>query len=84
MVTDGVDGLAGLVDGAMANAAAVAPLQREVLEQQHTELVGGVVQGVGRDVRLDAQAVEARFDGELDIAADVGGRGVGEAGARRA
>ena len=82
MVTDGVDGLARLVDGAVPNAAAVAPLQREVLEQQHTELVGGVVQGVGRDVRLDAQAVEARFDGELDIAADVGGRGVGEAGAR--
>ena len=73
MVTDGVDGLAGLVDGAMTNAAAVAPLEREVLEQEHAELVGGVVQGVGRDVRLDAQAVEARFDGELDIAADVGG-----------
>ena len=73
MVTDGVDGLAGLVDGAMTNAAAVAPLQREVLEQQHAELVGGVVQGVGRDVRLDAQAVETRLDGELDVASDVGG-----------
>ena len=56
-------------NGLIADAAAVAPLQREVLEQQHAELVGGVVQGVGRDVGLDAQGVEAGFDGELDVAA---------------
>ena len=52
----------------------VAPLQREVLQQQHAELVGGVVQLVGRRCGPGrAGASRPGLDGELDVAADVGG-----------
>ena len=79
VVAERVDGLAGLAHGLPADLPGVPPLQREVLEQQHAELVGRPVQLVVGDVGLDAQRVEAGLDGQLDVAADVGRRGVGEA-----
>ena len=79
VVAERVDGLAGLAHGLPADLAGVAPLQREVLQQQHAELVGGAVQLVVGDVRLHAQHVEPGLDGQLDVAADLGRRGVGEA-----
>ena len=58
--------------------AAVAPLQREVLQQQHAELVGGLVQLGAGDVGVHPQRVEPGLDGELDVAAHLGRRGVGQ------
>ena len=67
--------LARLADRLPADVAPVAPLQREVLEEHHAELVGRRVQVVGGDVRLHSQGVEAGLDGPLDVGADeLGGR----------
>ena len=72
MVAEGVDRLARLANGLLADLAGVAPLQREVLQQQDPQLVGGPVQLVPGDVGLHAQDVEAGLDGELHVAPDVG------------
>ena len=50
VVPEQVHRLAGLAHGLPADRAGVAPLQREVLPQQHAELVGGVVQLGAGDV----------------------------------
>ena len=75
--------LACLVNCFVADVAPIAPLQWEVLEEDHTELVGGGVQVLGGDVRLDAQRVESGVDGTLDVGADQHGAGVGQTGSGR-
>ena len=49
----------GLAHGLLADAAGVAPLQREVLPEQQPGVVGGVVELGPGDVGVDAQEVEA-------------------------
>ena len=71
VVPEGVDGLACLADGLAPDLPGVAPLHREVLQQQDPHLVGGPVQLVTGDVRLDAQRVEAGLDRQLDVAPDL-------------
>ena len=83
VVAERVDRLAGLAHGLAADLPGVAPLQREVLQQQHAELVRRPVQLVVGDVRLHPQGVEAGLDGELDVAAHVVRRGVGQTRSRR-
>ena len=75
--------LARLAHGLAANVPAIAPLQREVLQEDDAELVGGGVQGVDGDVRLHAEGVEAGRHGTLDVAADERRAGVGETRTRR-
>ena len=59
VVAEQVDGLARLADRLLADRAGVAPLQREVLPEEHAELVGGVVELGPGDVAVDPQQVEA-------------------------
>ena len=67
----GVDRLADLPDGLAADLVGVTPLQREVLQHEHAQLVGGAVQlGMG-DVGLHAHGVQARLDRQLDVAAQL-------------
>ena len=74
----------GLADGLVADAAGVAPLQREVLPDEHAELVGGVVELGPADVRVQAHEVEAGVRGQDDVAAQLLGGGVAERPAGRA
>src|SRR4051812_28529465 len=78
-----VDGLPRLADGLLANRAGIAPLQREVLPQQHPEFVGSVVQLRSRDVSVDTQQIEAGFAGKLDVATKFGGCRITERHLRR-
>ena len=55
MVAQLVNGLAGLANGLLANRTGVAPLQREVLPQQHAELVGRLVQLRAGDVTVHSE-----------------------------
>ena len=84
MVAEQVDHLARLADRLLARAARVAPLQREVLPQQQPGGVGGVVELGAGDVGVDAQEVEVRVLGELDVAGELGRGRVGERHAGRA
>ena len=83
MVPELVDGLAAWRTASLRIAAGVAPLQREVLPQQHAQLVGGVVQLGPGDVTVDAQQVEPGLAGQLDVVAELGRVGVAERHARR-
>ena len=83
VVAELVDRFAGLAHGLLADRAGVAPLQREVLPQQHAELVGGVVQLGTGDVAVHPQEVEAGLAGQLDVAAQLGGRRVAQRHPRR-
>ena len=69
---------AGLADGLLADASGVAPLEREVLPQQQALLVGRVVQLGAGDVGVDAEQVEAGVEGEVDVAGQLGRRGLGQ------
>ena len=68
MVTEQIDGFARLRGGLLANAACVPPLEREILPEQHAELVGCLVELRARDVGVDAQEVEPGVLCELNIA----------------
>ena len=68
VVAEELDGGGGLADRLLADAAGVAPLEREVLPQQQALLVGGVVELGPGDVGVDAQEVEAGVEGQLDVA----------------
>ena len=58
MVGQQVDRLAGLAPGLGLDPAGVAPLQREVLPEQHPGLVGRLVQLGAAHVGVQAQEVE--------------------------
>ena len=58
-----------LAHGLLADRPRVSPLQREVLPQQHAQLVGRVVQLRARDVAVDAQQVESGIACQLHVAA---------------
>ena len=73
-----VDGLACLAHRLLANRAGVSPLQREVLPQQHAELVGRVVQLGPRDVPVNAQQIETGVAGQLHVARELGRRRVAQ------
>ena len=83
VVAELVDRRAGLVDRLAAHRPGVSPLEREVLEQEDAEFVGGVVDRSRRDVAVDAERVEAGLDRELDVASHLGRRRVGQPGAGR-
>ena len=83
MVPELVDRRPGLGDRLRPHRAGVSPLQREVLEQQHAELVGGVVRRLRGDVAVHAQRVEPGLDRQLDVAAGVVIADLGERDARR-
>ena len=78
MVAELVDGLAGLAHGLFADRAGIPPLQREVLPQQHAQLVGGVVQLGTRDVPMHAEQVEPGLARQLHVAAELGRRRVAQ------
>ena len=76
-------GLARLAGGLLAQAACVAPLQREVLPQQQAVAVGrGVQLGPGH-VGVHAQQVEPGLLGEDDVALELVGRRLGRAACGR-
>ncbi len=83
MMTELVDRFAGLTHGLLADGAGVAPLQREVLPQQHAELVCRVVQLGPRDVTVHSQQVEPCLARQLHIATHLGGGCVSESHPRR-
>ena len=58
VVAEQVDRRGGLPHGLLADAAGVAPLQREVLPEEEAGGVGGVVELGSGDVGMDAQQVE--------------------------
>ncbi len=58
MVAEQVDGCRRLAHGLLADAAGVAPLEREVLPEQQAGLVGRVVELGPADVGVDAEQVE--------------------------
>ena len=64
VVAEQVDHLAGLAHGLLADLAGVAPLEREVLPQQHPGLVGGVVELGPGHVGVDPEQVETGLLGE--------------------
>ena len=59
---------AGLAHRLLADAAGVAPLQRQVLPEEQAALVGRVVELGAGDVGVDAEEVEAGVEGEVDVA----------------
>ncbi len=73
-----VDGLASLANRFLADRTGIPPLQGEVLPQQHSELVGCVVQLGTGDVTVNAQQVESRFARQLHVASELGRRGVAQ------
>ena len=83
MVAELIDGCPRLVDRLAAHASGVPPEQREVLHQQHAELVGRVVQRARGDVAVDPQHVEPGVDRELDVTTHLSRCGVGESDSRR-
>ena len=83
VVTVLVDRVAGLRDRLRPYRPGVSPLQREVLEQQHAELVRRVVRGLGGDVAVHAQRVQAGLDRQFDVASGVGVADLGERDASR-
>ncbi len=78
MVAEQVDRLLGLAGRLLADRAGVPPLQREVLPDEHAELVGRLVQLGTRDVTVDAQQVETGVRGQRDVAAQVLRRRLGQ------
>ena len=78
-----VDCFAGLTHGLLADRARVAPLQREVLPQQHAQFVGSVVQLRTRDVAVHSQQIEPGLASQLHVATHLGGRRVAQGHARR-
>ena len=64
--------------------AGVAPLQGEVLPDEHAELVRGFVELRPGDVTVDSDEVEAGLRGEHDVAAQLLGGRLAEGHARRA
>ena len=68
----------------LADRAAVAPLQRQVLPQQHAGLVGRVVELGPADVGVHPQEVEPGVAGQGDVAGDLGRLGLGQRHAGRA
>ncbi len=78
-----VDGQTGLAASLAADAAAVAPLQGQVLPQQQARFVGRVVELGSGDVSVEAQEVETRVDGQRDVAPHLVGGGLAERHARR-
>jgi len=78
-----VDRFRGLRNGPATNLTGIRPLQREVLPQQHTELVCSLVESGRRDVRMDAQEVESGVVGEFDVTTELVRRGGGEVESRR-
>ena len=83
VVAELVDRRPRLGDRLRPHRAGVSPLQREVLEQQHTELVGGVVRRLCGDVAVDAERVEPGLDRQLDVAAGIALGDLTERDARR-
>ena len=77
VVSEQVDRCTRLLDRLRAHRPGVAPLQREVLQEQHPEFVGGGVQLAVGDVAVDPQQVEAGIAADLEVAADPFGGGVG-------
>ena len=77
VVAERVDRRAGLGDRLFTNRSRMATDQREVLEQQQAELVGGVVHLAIGDVAVYPQCIEAEFDRGGEIAPDALGRGIG-------
>ena len=71
-------------DAWRADAAGVGAVQRHVLPHEQARLVGRVVQLRPGDVRVDAHQVEAGLHGEVDVAPQLGGRGLAERHAGRA
>ncbi len=71
-VSQEVDHRACLASGLLPHAPRVAALHREVLPEEQARLVSGVIQGVGRNVRMDAQEIEVRFDRAVDVPAHDG------------
>ena len=65
VVAEQVDGRGRLPHGLLADAAGVAPLQREVLPEQQAGLVGRVVELGPGDVGVDPQQVEAGLARQL-------------------
>ena len=82
VVSERVDRRTRLLDRLRAHGPGVAPLEREVLEEQEPEFVGNGVHLTIGDVAVDAKRVEAEIDGRLEVAADPLGRGVGRAARR--
>ncbi len=83
MVSERVDEGPRLVDRLGADRSGVPPLQREVLQEQEAQFVGGVVGVAMGDVPVHAQGVEAEIDRRLDVVAGRGGLDAGEIAARR-
>ena len=84
MVAEEGDRLAGLADGLAAHLP-VAPLERQVLPDQHALPVGGLVELGPGDVGVHPEQVEAGVAGQGDVAGELlsGGLGQGPAGRAR-
>jgi len=65
-----IDRSAGLLDGLLANRPSMSPLQREVLQQQHPRLVGGVIERPIGDVAPHTERVEPEVDRCVQVASD--------------
>ncbi len=83
MVPERVDGGAGLCDGLLANRSSVAPLEREVLQEQDPRFVGCVVQRAVGDVAVHAECVEAEVDRCVQVGANHPVGGIRRAGGGR-
>ncbi len=78
VVAEQVDGLRGLSGCLLADRPGVAPLEREVLPDEHPQLVGGLVELGAGDVAVDAEQVEAGIGRQRDVAPELVGRGLGQ------
>ena len=77
VVAEEVDHLAGLTHGLAADRAVVPAPHRQVLPDEHSSLVGRIVEGRVRDVGAEAQQVDAGVTGEGHVGS---GRFRGDAG----
>ena len=82
-MTECINGCFGLTDCLPAHRPGMAPLEWEVLEDQHAEFVRCPVHLAVRDVAVHAHRVETEFDGQRDVSSDSGVVGIGQPGAGR-
>ena len=83
MVAEQRDGLAGLGHGLAAHLP-VAPLQRQVLPDQHALAIGRLVELGPGDVGVDPQQVQAGLAGQGHVAGQLVAGGLGQGPAGRA